>query len=434
MKKCGFTLIELLAVIVILAIIALIATPIIMDVVENSKKAALKDSAYGLEAAAGIYYVNHAEEINNPIVFDILNGKQIGEHQLEYKGSIKEGKLILNTNGTTTLCITDGKYYAYKKAMSDQVASGIGNCKYNEEINDFEIVSNENNQEETVEKCTYDNGTTFVYEYTGTEQEFITPCSGKYKIELWGAGSIETNDLQNLGGGYTSGEINLDKSSQLYIYVGGQGIRATNTSGTTGGGYNGGGNGGYYAGSLKNYTVGGGGSTDIRLENGNWNSFDSLKSRIMVAGGSAGRVLSGYVAGGLSGYGNTTSYPAGTQTTGYAFGYGQSSSTAFGGGGGYYGGYTNVGGSHGAGGSSFISGHDGCDAIAEDSTVSNIIHTGQENHYSGYIFTHTVMVDGKGYNWTNVIGEYTGMPTYDGLSTMNGNTGNGYAKITYLGN
>ena len=25
------------------------------------------------------------------------------------------------------------------------------------------------------------------------------------------------------------------------------------------------------------------------------------------------------------------------------------------------------------------------------------------------------------------------MPTHDGLGTMNGNTGNGYAKITYLG-
>ena len=38
MKKRGFTLIELLAVIIILAIIALIATPIIMRVIENSKK------------------------------------------------------------------------------------------------------------------------------------------------------------------------------------------------------------------------------------------------------------------------------------------------------------------------------------------------------------------------------------------------------------
>ena len=37
MKK-GFTLIELLAVIVILAIIALIATPIVLNIVENAQR------------------------------------------------------------------------------------------------------------------------------------------------------------------------------------------------------------------------------------------------------------------------------------------------------------------------------------------------------------------------------------------------------------
>ena len=37
MKK-GFTLIELLAVIIILAVIALIATPVVLNVTENSKK------------------------------------------------------------------------------------------------------------------------------------------------------------------------------------------------------------------------------------------------------------------------------------------------------------------------------------------------------------------------------------------------------------
>ena len=44
----GFTLIELLAVIVILAVIALIATPIIMGVINNAKSGADKDSAYGI--------------------------------------------------------------------------------------------------------------------------------------------------------------------------------------------------------------------------------------------------------------------------------------------------------------------------------------------------------------------------------------------------
>ncbi|MBS7021308.1 MAG: type II secretion system protein [Firmicutes bacterium] len=43
----GFTLIELLAVIVILAVIALIATPLIMGTITKAKKNSAKDSAYG---------------------------------------------------------------------------------------------------------------------------------------------------------------------------------------------------------------------------------------------------------------------------------------------------------------------------------------------------------------------------------------------------
>ncbi|MDD3392981.1 MAG: prepilin-type N-terminal cleavage/methylation domain-containing protein, partial [Bacilli bacterium] len=48
----GFTLIELLAVIVILAIIALIATPLIMNIISEAKKGAFEDSSYAIIAAA----------------------------------------------------------------------------------------------------------------------------------------------------------------------------------------------------------------------------------------------------------------------------------------------------------------------------------------------------------------------------------------------
>lgn len=44
MKK-GFTLIELLAVIIILAIVALIATPIVLDVVDDARKSAAESEA-----------------------------------------------------------------------------------------------------------------------------------------------------------------------------------------------------------------------------------------------------------------------------------------------------------------------------------------------------------------------------------------------------
>lgn len=59
-NKKGFTLIELLAVIVILAIVALVATPIIMTTVSNAKKSAAIASANNVITA-----INYNEQMAN---------------------------------------------------------------------------------------------------------------------------------------------------------------------------------------------------------------------------------------------------------------------------------------------------------------------------------------------------------------------------------
>ncbi len=59
MNKKGFTLIELLAVIIVLAIIALIATPIIFNVIENAKLKALENSTYGVVDAVRMQYMEN---------------------------------------------------------------------------------------------------------------------------------------------------------------------------------------------------------------------------------------------------------------------------------------------------------------------------------------------------------------------------------------
>ena len=63
MKNKGFTLIELLAVIVILAIIALIATPIILGIIKDSKEESNKRSVD-----------MYAKAIENAIAKDQLGG------------------------------------------------------------------------------------------------------------------------------------------------------------------------------------------------------------------------------------------------------------------------------------------------------------------------------------------------------------------------
>ena len=121
MKRKGFTLIELLGVIVVLAVIALITTPVILGVIEKSKKGALQSSGYGL-VEAGILY--HAEYQNSQTVrFDIKNNqiRTKEENKIDYKGSIKDGTILINNQGEVTVCINDGKYAAYKNYKDNKI-------------------------------------------------------------------------------------------------------------------------------------------------------------------------------------------------------------------------------------------------------------------------------------------------------------------------
>ena len=64
MKKKGFTLIELLAVIVILAIIALIATPLVLKYIEKSRQESKVDSAYSFVRNLETQMANYAIKNN----------------------------------------------------------------------------------------------------------------------------------------------------------------------------------------------------------------------------------------------------------------------------------------------------------------------------------------------------------------------------------
>ena len=300
----------------------------------------------------------------------------------------------------------------------------------------------------TEQKTCYE-GETVKISYSGTNISFNTPCDGNYQIELWGASggySLVNNALGKKValGAYTSGNINLAKNKQFYVYVGGKGENGVYQARASGG-YNGGGSADWDH-TDDEASGGGGGATDVRLVDGEWNNFESLKSRIMVAAGAGGDSynLGGGAGGGLYAQTLFNAVLGATQKSGNAFGYGEDgydngatgSLGVAGGGGGYYGGLSKdqYYQSSGTGGSSFISGHNGCDAILEESTQEKIVHSGQPNHYSKYIFTNTKIIDGDGYEWVGLErGTRTQMPNVDGTGVMYGNTGDGVARITYLG-
>ena len=135
--------------------------------------------------------------------------------------------------------------------------------------------------------CEYSDGTVWTFDYTGGEQEFVVPCEGEYKLETWGAQG--GNDV-NIGGygGYSIGEINVNKFDDIFINIGGQG-----TTGKTGdivdGGYNGGGSTSIIA---TSYGSSGGGATHIATSSGLLSSLENNKATIIiVAGGGGGAVI-----------------------------------------------------------------------------------------------------------------------------------------------
>ena len=94
MKNKGFTLIELLGVIIILALVAVITTPVITGIIEDSKKETVKRSVENIISAAQIYIAN--EELANKKVPKGKNiyeavSKEISGSKPEYAEIISDG-------------------------------------------------------------------------------------------------------------------------------------------------------------------------------------------------------------------------------------------------------------------------------------------------------------------------------------------------------
>ncbi|MDD3453060.1 MAG: type II secretion system protein [Bacilli bacterium] len=142
MKK-GFTLIELLAVIVILAVIALISVPMIMNIIEKTKLGALEDSAYGIIESGNFYYSSNIQNGLDTIEFTCdKNGCVNDDEKLSYKGIIDSGKVKIYSDGKISICIENGKNAAIKNATDTKVTSSMGSCNTtNDEYYIDEVVS-----------------------------------------------------------------------------------------------------------------------------------------------------------------------------------------------------------------------------------------------------------------------------------------------------
>ena len=125
------------------------------------------------------------------------------------------------------------------------------------------------------------------YSYTGYEEIFTAYKNGTYKLEVWGAqgGDYSTTYLGGYGG-YSIGQIYLNKGDKLYINIGGSGTKTVSSDSDATGGYNGGGRGA----SRSSYVVStsGGGTTHIAKSSGLLSTLENNKDSILIVAGGGG--------------------------------------------------------------------------------------------------------------------------------------------------
>ena len=327
--------------------------------------------------------------------------------------------------------------------------------------------------------------------YTGKVQSFTAPEAGYYQLEAWGAagGSAKEPDRDNLNnkdvstwrdieggrGGYSKGTIYLNAGDTIYYVVGGKGESFIDNDVTTVGSYGGmvqGGFNGAAAGreyhnntKVVYYSGAGGGATHFALalpagssKTGVLKDYIDQKAYVLlVAGGGGGSGTShnisvstnttygaGGAGGGIEGQGNHDYYSnvfrktftyGGTQTSGGTYKAMTAQDLAVGKNGEFgQGGYATIATSDldGGGGGWYGGAAGGCMGGAGGSGYAN---TGQ--------LINCEIVAGNTENYTTKDGTVvtpTEIPAFDGAigvdegaRTMIGNRGDGYARITFIG-
>lgn len=287
-----------------------------------------------------------------------------------------------------------------------------------------------------------------IYDYSSGVQTVPIEVSGYYYLQVWGAqgGSYNEEIAPGGNGGYSKGYIYLNAGDTLYINTGGKGGYGTSNSSTatSGGGVNGGGSAGYRGGA-------GGGATDIRINQ------NDLYSRVIVAGGGGGSFYQSSSIYALGGAGGGATGVAGEHyNSSYAYYSGKGGTQTAGGSGGtaeekaYYGnaGVFGIGGntgtryqstsiySNGAGGGGWYGG--GAAGHYNGETNNRYVGGGGG---SGYVYTESTASSypngcllNDSYYLTNA-STHAGNTAFESTTggTETGHEGNGYAKVTYVG-
>ncbi len=255
-------------------------------------------------------------------------------------------------------------------------------------------------------------GRVWEYGYTGNIQSFTAPWTGTYQLEVWGAqgGSYSSRGCYGGLGGYSAGQVHLNKNDTIYIVIGGAGNgNGTHTSQL--GGYNGGGN-AFPNQDVNEIAASGGGATHIATTNrGVLANYNSYRSELLIVaaggGGAGGNAAIMCVQGGAGGGSNGSSGGQYREMKGnslYILARGLGGSQTSGGG------YENSSGRGGLGTGSFGQG-------------ASVYYAGGGGGFFGGGVSHCSAGGGSGY-----LGSVSSGYMQSGVRN-----GNGFAKITTVG-
>ncbi len=304
------------------------------------------------------------------------------------------------------------------------------------------------NKLERTGKNNFSTGHTWKYEYTGDEQTFTAPITGTYKLEVWGAvGATDSSVYHGGYGGYSVGNVFLNKDDMLYIYIGEKG-KNINTSKETGevSSYPNGG-------AVKTLNIGdnyiiyssGGGSTHISNISGLISDLKNQKSNILIVAGGGGGACTwwkiednGGSGGGFIGSTTTRNYFSGTTPDNNPTGGSQSVGGSGGG---------NI---YGLSAESYLNGIFGLGGGSEVTDTQNISSGGGGGFYGGGASWGGSAAGGSGYIGNPLLSEKA-MYCYNCEESSEENTktisttctsetptencakqGNGYARITLV--
>lgn len=181
-RKNGFTLAEMVGVIVIISVIALIAVPSVIYLINDSNKKAFENSAHGIINAADAYY--YSNDMMGELLEDSLFEFPNNIEGLKINGEVPQrGKMLVAKEGYTALAISNGKYCIKKDYLSEELTidDNLVDCKLPRKpiFNPNPNISSENDCIRYDEEC--NNGTLVNVKVNETEDYdfYIIDDTGK---------------------------------------------------------------------------------------------------------------------------------------------------------------------------------------------------------------------------------------------------------------